>query len=104
MASRMPASPFVSVVIPTYNRCESLKRTLEGLARQDYPTIDFEVIVVSDGSTDKTEEVLKTYAVAAPFRLRFFTQANSGPSVARNRGVQESTGEVIVFLDDDVEP
>jgi glycosyltransferase involved in cell wall biosynthesis len=94
----------LSVVIPTYNRKDSLRRTLDGLSRQAYPAADFEAVVVSDGSTDGTDEMLAEYAKSAPFSLRTIAQPNSGPSAARNRGYREAQHEVIVFLDDDVEP
>lgn len=94
----------LSVVIPTYNRKESLRQTLDGLGRQRYPAADFEAVVVSDGSTDGTHAMLADYAASAPYALRAVVQANGGPSVARNRGVREARHEVIVFLDDDVEP
>lgn len=96
--------PFLSVVIPTYNRRDSLRVTLDGLARQTYPADCFEAVVVSDGSTDGTDALLSEYAAASPFALRLFTQPNAGPARARNRGIDEAWGEVIVFLDDDVEP
>ena len=94
----------LSVVIPTFNRKESLRYTLDGLARQSHPATEFEVIVVSDGSTDGTEEMLAEYARTAPYALHFIIQMNGGPARARNRGIQEAQYEVIVFLDDDVEP
>ena len=93
-----------SVVLPTYNRKESLRRTLDGLARQTYPCDQWEAVIVSDGSTDGTDAFLTEYAATAPFTLRPIFQANAGPSRARNRGIQEARGEVVVFLDDDVEP
>ena len=96
--------PFLSVVIPTYNRKDSLRVTLDGLARQTCPCEQFEAVVVSDGSTDGTETLLAEYAKTSPYALRSFTQANSGPARARNRGIDEARGEVVVFLDDDVEP
>lgn len=96
----------VSVVMPTYNRREMLRTSLEGLARQDYPLELFEVVVVSDGSTDGTNEMLKEFVAAGtfPYRLRPIVQENAGPARARNRGIQEATGDIIVFIDDDVEP
>jgi glycosyltransferase involved in cell wall biosynthesis len=96
--------PFLSVVIPTYNRRASLEVTLEGLARQRLAPELFEVVVVSDGSTDGTDVFLTECAARMPFCLRAFRQDNAGPARARNRGVREARGEVIVFLDDDVEP
>lgn len=94
----------VSVVIPTHNRKDSLRRTLDGLSQQTLPCDDFEAIVISDGSTDGTDEMLVEHAHKAPYALHAISQPNSGPSVARNRGVREARHEVIVFLDDDVQP
>jgi GT2 family glycosyltransferase len=90
----------LSVVIPTFNRRAILEVTLNALARQSYP--DFEVVVVDDGSTDGTGEWLET--LSFPFPLKAITQTNGGPSKARNRGVTEADGELIIFLDDDTEP
>lgn len=99
------SAPFLSVVIPTYNRCASLRRTLDGLARQEGIAWEsVEVVVVSDGATDQTEAMLAQYAQTAPFTLRPIRQDNAGPARARNRGVEEARGEVIVFVDDDIEP
>ncbi|MBC7808077.1 MAG: glycosyltransferase family 2 protein [Akkermansiaceae bacterium] len=93
----------VSVVVPTYNRCDSLEVMLSGLMRQDFEGA-WELIVVSDGSTDGTARRMKKFALSAPFPIRFVAQENAGPARARNRGVSMSRGEVVLFLDDDVEP
>ncbi len=100
------SSLFVSVVMPTYNRREMLRTALEGLARQDFPQEQFEVVVVSDGATDGTNEMLSEFVESKtfPYRLHPILQENGGPARARNRGIQEATGEIIVFLDDDMEP
>ncbi len=95
-------SPFLSVVIPTYNRRESLRRTLDALVGQSLPADQFEVVVVSDGSTDGTFDSLQSRN--DPFYLRVLEQENSGPSAARNLGAREARGAVIVYLDDDIEP
>jgi glycosyltransferase involved in cell wall biosynthesis len=89
-------------VVPTFNRRESLRRLLDALAAQTYPAADFEVIVVDDGSTDGTNQMLEQ--LRPPYRLRTLWQANAGPALARNRGVASARGALIVFLDDDVEP
>jgi len=96
--------PFLSVVIPTFNRNDSLRKTLDGLARQTYPAAQFEAVVVSDGSTDGTDALLAEYARVSPFTLRVICQPNGGPARARNNGIENALGEVVVFLDDDVEP
>src|SRR5215470_9827202 len=93
---------FVSIVVPTYNRRASLQRLLEALVHQTYARSDFEVIVVDDGSTDGTVEFARTTDFG--YQVRVIEQEHSGPAAARNRGVTEAHGELIVFLDDDVVP
>lgn len=94
--------PALSVVVPTFERRESLERLLDGLERQSYAR-SFEVIVVDDGSRDGTAEWLRARRGVA-YQLRVLGQAHAGPAAARNRGVAEARGELIVFLDDDVVP
>ncbi|MBK8988839.1 MAG: glycosyltransferase [Chloroflexi bacterium] len=94
--------PILSVVLPTYNRLERLKMVLAGLEQQTFPLSEFEVLVVSDGSTDGTEAYLQTYA--ASFALRGLTQENQGPAVARNLGVAKASGDIVLFIDDDIVP
>ena len=94
----------LSVVIPTYNRRESLQATLAGLEKQRLPRNLWEVLVVSDGATDDTDAFLTGYAPDAPFTLRPLFQKNAGPARARNHGIREAMGEIVVFIDDDVEP
>ncbi len=85
----------ISIVIPTYNRGWVLKEAIDSVLMQDYP--DFEVIVVDDGSTDDTPNILK----ACGPRISVFRQQNRGVSAARNRGVREASGSLIAFLDSD---
>lgn len=92
----MVVSPTVSVIIPSFNRAYILSRTLESVFAQTYPHM--EVILVDDGSTDKTEEVCQGFS-----KLQYFYQENSGVSMARNQGVRKSRGEYIAFLDSDDE-
>ncbi len=94
----------ITVVVPTYNRLENLRRTLAGLARQDIDPKLFEVVVVSDGSTDGTDTWLQGAVSDYPFSMRPVRQDNAGPATARNRGIEEARGEIVVFVDDDVEP
>jgi len=96
----MGSSPSVSVVIPTYNRCDRWPAVLRGLSDQTYDVDDFEVIVVSDGSTDGTDEYLRS--VNPPYRLVFESQTNAGPAVARNCGTELARGRIILFVDDDI--
>lgn len=92
----------VSIVLPTYNRLAQLQRVLAGLAAQTQPLTDFEVVVVSDGATDGTNEFLRSYST--PLHLLPFVQPNGGAAAARNQGIQLAQGEIILFLDDDVVP
>ena len=92
--------PTVSVIIPTYNRKDSLLRTLRSLAQQTYPTERFEVIVVDDGGSDGTEGVSRR---DFPFALHYVRQDNQGATVARNTGASASSGEILTFVDDDIQ-
>ena len=91
----------LSVAIPTYNRRDRLHHVLSALADQDLDEA-FEVIVVSDGSTDGTSEYLASGATPIP--VRAFSQPNQGPAMARNAAIEEARGAIILFLDDDVVP
>ena len=92
----------LSVVIPTFNRRDRLGRVLAALERQTTPASEFEVVVVDDGSTDGTSEWLAQRST--PFELRTLSQNNAGPARARNAGVEVAKGEIVLFIDDDVEP
>jgi len=85
-----------SIVIPTYNRKDLLRRCLAAATNQDYP--DYEVIVVDDGSTDGTGEMVQREFP----QVRYIRQEpNRGPAAARNRGIEAATGEIVAFTDDD---
>ena len=92
----------ISVVVPTYNRVARLRHVIGALEQQQYPADAYEVIVVSDGSSDGTLAYLE--ALSSTMRLRSFSQSNRGPAAARNVGVDKAVGELIVFIDDDVVP
>lgn len=89
-------SPRFSIVIPTYNRAESVLDTLTSCFAQSYT--DFEIVVVDDGSSDTTLAVLD--AVSDP-RLIVVSQDNAGPAAARNHGMRRASGQYIAFLDSD---
>ena len=93
--------PFISVVIPTYNRREYLKICLDAFARQTYPQNLYDVIVVDDGSMDDTSSFLSEYSKSTPFTLISLRQENQGPAIARNLGIRKARGELVAFTDDD---
>lgn len=86
--------PSVSVIIPTYNRCDFVREAMASVLAQTFQ--DFELIVVDDGSTDGTADVVREFP-----RIRYLSQENRGVSAARNVGVALSRGELIAFLDSD---
>ena len=88
-----------SVVIPAYNYGRFLRRAVDSVLSQDGD--DYEVIVVDDGSTDDTAAVAASLAAARPGRVRWFSQANAGPSAARNAGADRAAGDSLIFLDAD---
>lgn len=92
----------ISVVIPTYQRCASVRRTLEALTRQAIAASEYEVIVAIDGSDDGTKEMIEGFQ--APYRLSAVWQPNQGRAAARNAGIRLARGDLVVFLDDDMEP
>ena len=92
----------VSIIIPTYNRIDKLKRVLAGLEEQTLAADQWEVIVIDDGSKDNTICFLQD--MDFPFNFRILTQDHLGPWPARNLGVCESKGEILLFMDDDIYP
>jgi glucosyl-dolichyl phosphate glucuronosyltransferase len=95
----------VSIVIPTYNRADVLLICLREISQLRTDPSTFEVLVVDNASTDHTRTTCKEFAVAHPdISLRYIFENTQGVSYARNRGVKESRGEIICFLDDDSPP
>ena len=92
--------PTLSIIIPTYNRLDRLRLVLAALERQTYPHNDMEIIVVSDGSTDGTDDYL--CQVGPALRITASFQPNSGVASARNHGLQLARGDWVLFIDDDV--
>ena len=87
-------NPLVSIIIPIYNEEEYLDYCLLSLTKQSYR--NFEIILIDDGSNDKSVEIAKKYHV------KFYTQKHQGPGVARNLGVKKAIGEILCFLDADM--
>lgn len=93
-----PRGPLLSVVIPVYNVERYIAECLESLLSQSF--LDYEAILVDDGSTDLSVRIGQRYAAEDP-RLRFVHQPNAGLGAARNRGVAEARGDFLAFLDSD---
>src|SRR5947207_180454 len=91
----------VTVAICTFNRAESLRRTLESVAALHLPeALDWEVVVVNNNSTDHTDSVIESFKERLPIRREFEPQP--GASNARNRAVYVAKGDYFVWTDDDV--
>ena len=93
--------PLVSVLTPVYNYGRYLARTLDSALAQDYPAERMEIVVVDDGSTDATPDVIAEYAAAHPERIRAVRQENQGFIAATNATFREARGELWAFLDSD---
>lgn len=87
--------PSVSVIIPTFNRADFINEAIDSVLNQTYR--DFEIIIVDDGSTDRTADVIAAY----DNEIIYEYQPNSGPSAARNRGIGLAKGKYLSFLDSD---
>jgi glycosyltransferase involved in cell wall biosynthesis len=94
-----PDTPEASVVIPTYNRCDELSKTLETMTEQDIDPRKFEVIVADDGSSDRSEDVARSFA--GRLRLKYFFQEDEGfrAGAARNGGARLAVAPLLIFLD-----
>lgn len=88
-------SPLVSVIIPVYNAHNSIAKTLQSVINQTYTNL--EIVVVNDGSTDESLDIIKTYAVEDP-RIVVFDKQNEGLVQARKSGIDIATGKYIQYL------
>jgi glucosyl-dolichyl phosphate glucuronosyltransferase len=93
----------ITVILCTYNRCQSLVETLEDVAASRLEgSVEWEVLVVDNNSTDRTREVVEELSSRCPGRFRYLFEPQQGKSHALNAGVRESRGDVLAFVDDDV--
>jgi glucosyl-dolichyl phosphate glucuronosyltransferase len=93
----------ITVILCTYNRCQLLVKVLDGLAGQMLPESDeWEVLVVDNNSSDQTQGVVRDFCQRYSGRFRYLFEAQQGLSHARNAGIREAQGDVLVFVDDDV--
>ena len=94
----------LSVVIPTHNRCATLQKAISAYLDQTALENISEIIVVDDGSTDSTGNVVARLSEASRRPIRYLRQENQGPATARNLGIREVRSEIILFTDDDIIP
>lgn len=88
-----------SIIIATYNRADVLEKCLEALSKQVFKGV-FEVVIINDGGTDKTESVVQKFG--KKLKIVYLKQKNSGQGIARNTGIKEARGEVTIFINDDI--
>lgn len=88
--------PFVSVIMSTYNRDYILHHAIESVLKQDYP--HFELIIIDDGSTDRTKEVVDSFQSS---RMRYYWKNNEGQASGLNMGLRLAEGEIVTFIDSD---
>jgi glycosyltransferase involved in cell wall biosynthesis len=94
----MKSKPLVSIIIPVYNAEEYVPETLDSILSQTHK--ELEILLINDGSTDNSLEVLKNYAQEDE-RIKIFTIENSGPATSRNYGLDRFTGDFVMFVDSD---
>ncbi|PIB36608.1 hypothetical protein BFP72_14960 [Reichenbachiella sp. 5M10] len=92
----------ISVIIPTYNRCAQLTSLVDAVENQNHK--EFELVLLNDGSSDNTRETLDRLAKKSTLNVKVIHSQNLGRSKARNLAVSKSSGELLVFFDDDVRP
>lgn len=91
--------PMISVIIPVYNAEHTILSCMESVNHQNYENV--EVIVIDDGSTDRSKEIIETYIVEHALHWIFISRENCGVAKTRNEGIQKSNGDFIAFLDSD---
>lgn len=96
----MSYEPFISVIIPTFNRKDLVSKTILSINQVEYPRDKFEVIIIDDGSNDQTETLVSSLPLN--YILIYHYQQNGGVTKARNKGIELSKGEIISFISDDV--
>ena len=93
----------ITVVLCTYNRCDSLANALQSLAAQTFATpVDWEILIVDNNSTDGTREIVERFCRVYPNHFRYIFEPRPGKSYALNTGLQHCDGEILAFTDDDI--
>jgi glycosyltransferase involved in cell wall biosynthesis len=93
----------ITVILCTYNRCESLTQALESIAASVAPeSLEWEVLVVDNNSSDQTRDVVADFSKRYPGRFRYVFESQRGKSYALNKGIEEAKGDILAFTDDDI--
>jgi len=93
----------VSIIICTFNRVDLIGSSILAIQRQAFPADKYEIIVVDNNSTDGTGEIVRNIADSSPVRLKYVFEGQQGLSFARNTGIRNSNGEILAFVDDDID-
>lgn len=102
MQRKINTTHMLSIIICTYNREKYIRPLLESIANNDYPNTDYEIVLVDNNCTDNTCGVCKLFAAAHPeVTLRYVVEPEQGLSAARNKGIKEAKGDIIIYVDDD---
>ena len=92
----------ITLIICTYNREKYIGPLLDSIVKNDYPTSDYEIVLVDNNCTDNTREVCEQFATTHPeIRSRYVVETEQGLSAARNKGIEEAQGDIIIYVDDD---
>lgn len=92
----------ISVIIPTYNREDILSKNLISFINQDYQPDRYEILVIDDGSTDRTEKVVEDIASTSDVPIFYIFQENKGPAAARNTGIKSCSGALVLIVNADI--
>ena len=92
----------ITLIICTYNREKYIGPLLDSIAKNDYPTTDYEIVLVDNNCTDNTKGVCEQFTAAHPeITFRYVVETEQGLSAARNKGIKEANGEIVIYVDDD---
>jgi glycosyltransferase involved in cell wall biosynthesis len=89
----------ISIILPTYERAHFIEKAINAISQQTYSC--WELIIIDDGSTDNTEELVKELSVNIKNEIKYLKQENKGPAVARNTGIKKAKGDYVAFFDSD---
>jgi len=99
------SSIYISIIIPTFNRDALLPNAIKGITKLNYPTDEYEILIIDNGSTDNTENISKTIIRENPqHTIKYIFEPSPGLLAARHKGASEAHGNIFTFIDDDIIP